>query len=131
MKVSALRASSARRLFRAVGRYPPGTSNAESRLSGDLCQTLSVQHTTTPFSKLASQVSQRCMLILGSRGEKPSGLPYSPSTGTAQAIRLRQGRMPQFGFFRPVRAFACTQSVRKNSLTLDGMCPSIQMRTLF
>ena len=23
------------------------------------------------------------------------------------------------------------QSVRKNSITLDGMCPSIQMRTLF
>ena len=27
--------------------------------------------------------------------------------------------------------FPCIQSVRKNSITLGGMCPSIQMRTLF
>ena len=30
-----------------------------------------------------------------------------------------------------LRQGPCLQSVRKNSITLGGMCPSIQMRTLF
>ena len=41
-----------------------------------------------------------------------------------EAVRLRQGRMPKFGFFRPVRAFVRTPPMPRTPRTVAGALSS-------
>ena len=64
--------------------------------------------------------------VLGLR--KPIALVNRMARGLCNVF---PGLAPRSKLGHLLLAFLCIQSVRKNSITLDGMCPSIQIRTLF